>query len=101
MTWRVETYDNFEVPDDRYCATVGNFDTLEEAIACAQGVIDKSLTHLHKPGMSPTDWHSTYASFGDGIYIVGEHPSGFNPYAYAKERIKAITGERPKNWGAK
>ena len=33
--WRVETYDNFEVPDDRYCTTVGHFDTLEEAIACA------------------------------------------------------------------
>ena len=94
--WRVEVYDNFESPDDRYCTTVGHFDTLAEAIACAQGIVDKSLDYLRKPEMSAEDWYGHYSSFGDGTYIVGEKPSGFNPYFYAKERIESLTRERPE-----
>ncbi len=94
-------FDNFDHPDERCCATVGDFDTLKEAIACAQGVVDKSLTYLRKREMSATDWYQLYSSFGDGIYILGrgEKSLDFNPYDYAKARIEAVIGEGPKEWG--
>ena len=81
----------------RCCSTEGEFDTLEEAIACAQGVIDKSLERGRRPGMSATQWYQTYSTGGDGVYLMGG-TAHFNPYDYAKARIEAITGERPKDW---
>jgi hypothetical protein len=85
----VESYDNFDSPSERCCKHEGVFNTVDAALACARGIVDRSLTSIRKPNQSPGDWYKAYELFGDGVYAYG---IGFNPYIYAKERIRAITG---------
>ena len=95
----VEVYDNFSSPDERCCSRVGEFDTAEKAIAHAQGIVDVSLDRMRQPGQSAAMWYRQYSTSGDGIYILSEPSTGFNPYHYAKARIERLTGERVKEWG--
>ncbi len=85
----VESYDNFDPPSERCRTHEGVFNTVDTALACARGIVDKSLTAIRQSNQSPGDWYKAYELFGDGVYAPG---TGFNPYIYAKERIQAITG---------
>ncbi len=86
----VESYDNFDSPNERCCTHEGVFDTVEEALTCARSIVEKSLIAVRQPNQSPVDWYKVYALSGDGVYA---HGTGFNPYTYAQERIQAITGD--------
>ena len=87
--FRVESYDNYDSPGERCCTHEGDFETADQALACARQVVDKSLVAMRKPNQTPVDWYRTYSLFGDGVYA---HDTGFNPYTYAKERIRELTG---------
>ena len=83
----VEVFDNFDDPMERCCSKVGEFDNVDDALACARKIVDKSLRDTRKP--DPVDWYKTYCLFGDGVYAFG---CNFNPYLYAEKRIEEITG---------
>jgi hypothetical protein len=40
------------------------------AVAKCQKIVESSLTHLHKPGMTAEALYSNYTSFGDDPFIV-------------------------------
>lgn len=44
--------DNFHFMDEDERTSSGQFETLDEAITKCQGIVDESLRHLYKPGMS-------------------------------------------------
>ena len=94
--YTVEAYDNFDHPNERCCSKVGEFDTAEEAIACAKDVVDASLERARGAGKSAAQWYQEYFTAGDGVYLHGKPSPQFNPYDYARARIGELSGERPK-----
>ncbi len=77
---------------------IGEFETREEAIACARRTIDAFLLQQYRPDMLPRDLFARYQ-------MAGEHPSifqddnatmnvsGFNPLQYAKQRCQEYCGK--------
>jgi hypothetical protein len=84
--YRVESYDAFEMYDEDVAfACEGEFATAEEALACARGVIARSLAHL--AAQSRDDLVQTYWSFGDIPVIHGEPRLEFDVGACVTEWI--------------
>jgi hypothetical protein len=91
--YRVMVEDNFHYQDgDR--REEGTYDTLEQAIATCQAIIDKSLAEEYRPGISPEALYDRYVSFGDDPFIVvvdgADDRASFSAWSYAKERCQAI-----------
>ena len=65
----------------------GEFDTYEEALACAKRVVQKSTKRMVKSGMTAKHLASLYSTYGDVPMIHGEPRTPFNPYHYAQEVV--------------
>ena len=78
---------------------VGQFETQEEAIVASKKMIDASLLHEFKTGMSAQQLLIWYQSFGEVPFIFGDpghtmSAKGFNHLQYAKERCVEICKEK-------
>jgi hypothetical protein len=90
--------DNFHTmdEDERYEHCV--YKTAEEAIAACREIVDRSLEHAYKPGISAEALYEFYVSFGDDPFVVAldgaDDNAKFSAWTYAKERSRVICGER-------
>jgi len=50
----VSAYENSEIPDP-FWIDKGGFDCPDDAIRCAEGIVDRSLSGFFEPGMSAED----------------------------------------------
>lgn len=78
---------------------VGEFDTREEAIACAKRVIDAFLIAQYQWGMYPNELLARYLGAGDQPAIFQDddatmNVSGFNPLQYARQRCQDYCGKK-------
>ena len=89
--------DNFHYMDEDERWQYGVFATAEEALAACRKIVDESLAHLHKPGMTAEELYQQYVLFGDDPFIVGPDVKGvlFSAWTYARERATAICGHQP------
>lgn len=92
MKFTVSAYENSEIPDPRWIDE-GSFDTADEAIRCAEAVIDRSLAELIRPGMNADDLRMSYLCYGEVPSIFNDKGLEFDAYAYVRKRIRALTGE--------
>ena len=79
--------DNFHFmnEDERY--PYGQFETLDDALAKCREIVDGSLLHLYKPGMSVRDLLDNYRAFGRDPWVNG---ITFDAWTYARVRCIEI-----------
>lgn len=85
--------DNFHYQDEDERTKHGEFETAAEALEACRTIVDRSLQHEYRPGMTADALYRQYVSFGNDPFIVvdgdGEAVS-FSAWDYAKERSKAV-----------
>jgi len=74
----------------------GIHDTAEEAVAECRKLVDRSLMHEYRLGLSADALYDRYTSFGDDPFVTvvdGTDDSvHFSAWRYAKERCPVICG---------
>lgn len=93
--YRVLVDDNFHYTEEDERSEFGVFDTVDEAIAACRDIVERSLVHLHRPGMTAGALLERYKSFGDDPFIVTEGTGAkveFSAWNYAETRCPAICG---------
>jgi hypothetical protein len=86
--------DNFHFMDDDETYTHGVFATWAEALTAARQIVDDSLSHHHRPGMTAEELYDTYTSFGDDP-VIRPAPDGekFSAWDYAKQRCNELCAD--------
>ena len=95
--YKVFVDDNFHHGDADERHEHGIYDTGEEALTECRKLVDRSLMHEYRPGMSADALYDRYTSFGDDPFIAvidGTDDSvRFSAWDYARERCAAICGK--------
>jgi hypothetical protein len=92
--YQVRRYDNGHFADSgEEPDLVGEFDTIEDAIAAANLVVDESLRHLAAGSSSVDDLLNRFSDWGDSASIVGRPSVTFPAWETAKKRARIIFDE--------
>ena len=93
MGYKVFVDDNFHYmdPDERY--HLGEFESLDAAVAKCKEIVDEFLSANYEPDMTADRLYTLYQHFGEDPFIVGDE-SGvpFSAWEYAKLRCGEICG---------
>ena len=82
MSYQVYCDDNFHFTDEDERGYIGEFATAEEAIAKCKEIVQESVEHCRKPGMTAEEIYEAYVDFGDDPFIKGVK---FSAWDYAKQ----------------
>jgi hypothetical protein len=74
MSYQVFVDDNFHYMDKDERYFLGEFETIEAAIAACQKVVNECLEEFYKPGMTAAELSTPYVSFGEDLFIMGGGP---------------------------
>lgn len=70
---------------------LGDFDSLETAVAACKRIVNEFLLSCYHPGMTSAELLTQYAFFGEDPYVyTGDGVSHFSARDYASERIREI-----------
>ena len=95
--YQVVSYDVSEEPaGEAFFRLRGEFDSANEALACARAVVDRDLEGYSSEATADA-MYGQFSSFGEGALIWGAPKVEFNPYAYARERANQVFAQT-KNW---
>jgi hypothetical protein len=96
MRYRVLVDDNFHYMDESARYELGEFDTLEAAVAACKRIVDEFLISNYRLGMTAAELYTQYAFFGEDPFVVytGQKTVPFSARDYASERVKQICHER-------
>jgi hypothetical protein len=97
MTFYVEAYTKSESAE-KALRHVGDFDTLEGAIAASKRTIDSALLREHTAGMTGVELFAKFQSYGELPCIFRNDDKtlsnlGFNALTYAKQRALELCGQ--------
>ncbi len=90
QTYIVKVDDNFHYMDESQRYTLGEFDSYDEAVAKCQTIVDDYLASALKPGMTAEELYSSYTSFGEDPFIMGDNAK-YSSWKYAKQRSRELT----------
>ncbi len=100
-TYTVYVDDNFHYMDEDERYKLGDFATLDEAIAACKGLVDEFLndeTSLDRPAR---ERYRQYTSFGPDPFIKTDDPAGkqplFSAWNYAEKRCQEGEGQSGSN----
>lgn len=93
MRYHVMVDSNFHYMDESERYPAGEYDSLEDAIATAKRLVDRSLLEFASEGRTAGDLYAHYCQFGDDPFIVGSEKVEFSAREYAKVRCSEFTGE--------
>jgi hypothetical protein len=96
MRYCVLVDDNFHYMDESERYEIGEFDTLEAAVAACKRIVDEFLISNYSPGMTAAELYTQYAFFGEDPFVIdaGQETVPFSARDYASERVKQICHER-------
>jgi hypothetical protein len=92
MKYIVSAYENSEIPDPSWIDE-GGFDSPDDAIRCAEGIVDRSLSGFFEPGMGAEELRMSYLCYGEVPTIFNDEGLKFETYEYVYRRIRELTGE--------
>jgi hypothetical protein len=97
MAYTVLVDDNFHYMDEEERYTLGEYETLEEAIVVCKSVVDQFLKEEYKPGVTAEKLYKTYVAFGEDPFIRGvqamrREDVPFSAWTYARKRCREICG---------
>jgi hypothetical protein len=91
-TYSVYVDDNYDLPPDDGRYKLGDFATLEEAVAACKGKVDEFLKSQVPLDKTAAERYKEYTQFGPDPFIVTEDPVAANPafsaWNYAKEQCQ-------------
>ena len=91
MIYRVLVDDNFHYMDESERYQLGEYDSLEAAVAACKKVVDEFLTSNLRPGMTTGELLTQYAFYGEDPFIItGDGTVPFSARDYASERVREI-----------
>src|SRR6266542_430934 len=95
VKYRVLVDDNFHYTDESERYELGQFDTLEAAVAACKSVVDEFLVPTYRPGMTVAELLEQYAFFGEDPFVyTGEGTVAVSVRDYASERVWEICGAK-------
>lgn len=97
MTFYVEAYSKADSAE-KALRHVGEFETLETAIAASKRTIDSALLREYTAGMAGTELFAKFQAYGEMPCIFRNEDKtlsglGFNALVYAKERAAELCGK--------
>jgi len=91
-TYSVYVDDNYDLPPDDERYKLGDFATLEEAVAACKRKVDEFLKAAVLPDETAEERYAQYTGFGPDPFIMTDDPSvghpPFSAWNYAKERCE-------------
>lgn len=78
--------ENFHYMAERW--KLGDFETLDEALAQCRRLVDQDLANLREPGMSGKELFDRYCMFGDAPFVQGHD---FSAWDYARDRARRLS----------
>ncbi len=85
--------DNYNLPPDSDRYKLGDYATLEEAIAACKRMVDDFLDGHPQPGEPAEERFKGYAQYGPDPFIVSNDPDSgvvaFSAWEYAKQRCES------------
>ncbi len=91
MKYRVLVDDNFHYMDESERCQLGEFDSLEAAVAACKRIGDELLVSNHRPGMTSAELMTQYAFYGEDPFVfTGDGTVPFSVRDYASEKIREI-----------
>ncbi len=91
-TYSVYVDDNFSLPPDDARYKLGDFATLDEAVAACKRMVDRFLKVETPPDATAAERYEVYTHSGPDPFIVTDDPVAVNPafsaWSYAKERCQ-------------
>jgi hypothetical protein len=92
--FKVFVDDNFHYMDESERYQLGEFLTLEEAIAASRKIVDEYLLSAYQPGMTAESLYQSYVAFGEDPFILAVPGQGaavlFSAWEYAKQRCQEL-----------
>ena len=97
MTFYVEAYSKSNSAE-KALRHIGDFETLEGAIAASKRTIDSALLREHMAGMAGAELFEKFQSYGELPCIFRDEDKtlsglGFNALVYAKQRAAELCGK--------
>ena len=80
--------ENFHCMDMAERWKLGDFGTLDEALAQCRRLVDEDLANLREPGMSGQELFDRYCMFGDDPFVQGQD---FSWWDYAREQARRLS----------
>lgn len=94
VTFVVLVDDNFHYMDESERYKLGEYATVELAVAAAQQVVDEYLDSAVKSGVQPAELMASYVMFGDDPFILAtgavQMRVMFSARDYARERCETL-----------
>jgi len=91
MTYKVFVDDNYHYMDESERYLLGDFESLEAAVAACKKIVDEFLVSSHRPGMTSAELLTQYIHFGEDPYIfAGDGIVHFSARDYASVRVREI-----------
>lgn len=92
--FKVLVDDNYHFMDEDERYELGNFPTLEAAIAASKQIVDDFLLSGMKQGTTAKELYSGYVAFGEDPWVAtGDGVRHFSAWDYAKRRCDEICGK--------
>src|SRR5262245_43574347 len=92
MKYSVMIDDNAHYMDESHRRSAGEYDNLEDAVATAKRIVDRSLVEFSSRGRTAGDLYEHYCLWGDDPFIIGEGKIEFSAREYARERCRDLSG---------
>ena len=92
IRYTVHIDDNFHYMDEEQRVAAGAHDDLDSAVSACKRIVDRSLLHEYRPGMTADQLYGQYTSFGDDPFIRPAPPGTvlFSAWTYARQRCDEI-----------
>jgi len=91
-TYSVYVDDNFHYQDESERYKLGDFASLDEAVAACKRIVDGFLQAEVSPDIAAVERYAQYTGFGPDPFIVTDDPGAgsppFSAWNYAKERCQ-------------
>ena len=95
MAFEVYVDDNFHYQDESERYKLGEYDSYDEALAAATGIVDRFLQENCSKHRQAEELLSAYKMFGDDPFIVPDTGSDrFSAWDYAKQQAEQLYSER-------
>ena len=96
MSYQVFVDDNFHYMDESERYQLGDFDSLDAAVAACKRIVDEFLLSNHRPGMTSDALMAQYTLYGEDPFVCpGDGTVPFSARDYASERVRAISPPFP------
>ena len=94
MKYPVFVDDNFHYMDESERYQLGDFESLEEAVAACQRIVDEFLMSNYRPGMTAGELLTQYTFYGEDPFVfTGDGTVPFSARDYASQRVREICHE--------